>query len=67
MGKFLHINICFFLFFAIHYSSSLLLTNLFLKLYLQHMQCEPRCNYYYNIIKEDNPEAATLVDQISRE
>jgi len=28
---------------------------------------EPRYNYYYNIIREDNPEAATWVDQIPRE
>jgi len=28
---------------------------------------EPQCNYYYNIIREDNPEAAAWVDQIPRE
>jgi len=28
---------------------------------------EPRCNYYYNIIREDNSEAAAWVDQIPRE
>ena len=28
---------------------------------------EPRCNYYKNIIREDNPEAAAWVDQIPRE
>jgi len=28
---------------------------------------KPRCNYYYNIIREDNLEATTMVDQIPRE
>jgi len=28
---------------------------------------ELHCNYYYNIIREDNPEAAAWVDQIPRE
>ncbi|WVZ24129.1 hypothetical protein V8G54_002673 [Vigna mungo] len=34
---------------------------------MAYAMTEPRCNYYYNIIRENNPEAAAWIDQIPRQ
>ncbi|WVZ15295.1 hypothetical protein V8G54_012861 [Vigna mungo] len=34
---------------------------------MAYAMTEPRCNYYYNIIRENNPQAAAWIDQIPRQ
>ncbi|WVZ20322.1 hypothetical protein V8G54_007644 [Vigna mungo] len=34
---------------------------------MAYAMTESRCNYYYNIIRENNPEATTCIDQIQRQ
>ncbi|WVZ22252.1 hypothetical protein V8G54_000796, partial [Vigna mungo] len=40
---------------------------IFLNIFAAYAITEPQCNYYYNIIRENNPEVTTWIDQIPRQ